>query len=193
MPGAAGDDVSFDAEWAAAVSGWYDDGQPLLVTHVPEPDFGEPMLLVRRSERVLRAERRSEVARVRQVWSATDLAAEQALAEGTIELVETGPAQAGGRADEIVVGLSPAFGQSIWTALNGMNVAEVLRQVLAGVEEEGLQARLVRVFRSIDLGYIGFYARYVVTRAGLAARKSLCIPPMGKQAPVKCTSGLRGK
>ena len=101
------------------------------------------------------AERRSEVARVRQVWSASDLAAEQALSEACIELVETGPARTSVRADEIVVALSPAFGQSIWTALNGMTVAEVLRQVLAGIEEEGLEARLIRVFRSIDLGYIG--------------------------------------
>jgi propanediol dehydratase large subunit len=100
-------------------------------------------------------ERRSEVARVRQVWSASDLAAEQALSEGCIELVEIGPARTGVRSDEIVVAVSPAFGQSIWTALNGMTVAEVLRQVLAGIEEEGLEARLVRVFRSIDLGYIG--------------------------------------
>jgi propanediol dehydratase large subunit len=100
-------------------------------------------------------ERRSEVARVRQVWSASDLAAEQALSQGCIELVEIGPARAGVRSDEIVVAVSPAFGQSIWTALNGMTVAEVLRQVLAGIEEEGLEARLVRVLRSIDLGYIG--------------------------------------
>jgi propanediol dehydratase large subunit len=100
-------------------------------------------------------ERRGEVARVRQVWSASDLAAEQALSEGCIELVEIGPARTGVHSDEIVVALSPAFGQSIWTALNGMTVAEVLRQVLAGIEEEGLEARLVRVFRSIDLGYIG--------------------------------------
>jgi propanediol dehydratase large subunit len=100
-------------------------------------------------------ERRSEVARVRQVWSASDLAAEQALSQGCIELVEIGPARTGVRSDEIVVGVSPAFGQSIWTALNGMTVADVLRQVLAGIEEEGLEARLVRVFRSIDLGYIG--------------------------------------
>jgi propanediol dehydratase large subunit len=100
-------------------------------------------------------ERRSEVARVRQVWSASEMEAEQALAEGSIELFETSPARAGVRPDEIVVGLSPAFGRSIWTALNGMTVGEVLRQVLAGIEEEGLEARLVRVFRSIDLGYIG--------------------------------------
>ena len=100
-------------------------------------------------------ERRSEVARVRQVWSASDLAAEQAQAEGCIELVEIGPARTAVRPNEIVVALSPAFGRSIWSALNGMTVAEVLRQVLAGIEEEGLEARLVRVFRSIDLGYIG--------------------------------------
>jgi propanediol dehydratase large subunit len=103
-------------------------------------------------------ERRTEVAHVRQVWSASDLAAEQALSEGCIRLVEQGPARARLRPDEIVVGLSPAFGEEIWTALNGMTVADVLRQVLAGIEEEGLTARLVRVRRSIDLGYIGWTA-----------------------------------
>jgi propanediol dehydratase large subunit len=104
------------------------------------------------------AERRTEVARVRQVWSVDDLAAEQARSEGCIDLVETGPAQGRVRPDEVVVGLSPAFGKEIWTALNDMTVAEVLRQVLAGIEEEGLDARLVRVLRSIDLGYIGWTA-----------------------------------
>ncbi len=48
--------------------------------------------------------------------------------------------------------------REIWVALNGMTVAEVLRQVLAGIEEEGLQSRLVRVRRSIDLGSIGWAA-----------------------------------
>jgi propanediol dehydratase large subunit len=100
-------------------------------------------------------ERRNEVARVRQVWSAADLVAEQARAEGCLLLAETGPATAGERPDEVVVGLSPAFAKEIWIALNGMTVAEVLRQVLAGIEEEGLQSRLVRVRRSIDLGSIG--------------------------------------
>jgi hypothetical protein len=42
-------------------------------------------------------------------------------------------------------------------------------------------------------GYIGFYARYVVTHSGLAQRQSLCIPATGKQSPVRCTSSLRGK
>jgi propanediol dehydratase large subunit len=104
------------------------------------------------------AERRTEVARVRQVWSAADLAGEQALSEGCILLREIGPAGPGARPDEVVVGLSPAFGREIWTALNGMTIAEVLRQILAGIEEEDLEARLVGIRRSIDLGSIGWTA-----------------------------------
>jgi propanediol dehydratase large subunit len=127
-----------------------DEDMNVLSTLTDPNDYAGPGTGYRMS-----AERRSEVARVRQVRSASDLAAEQTPSEGCIELVEIGPARTGARPDEIVVALSPAFGQSIWTALNGMTVAEVLRQVLAGVEEEGLEARLVRVFRSIDLGYIG--------------------------------------
>jgi propanediol dehydratase large subunit len=100
-------------------------------------------------------ERRSEVARVRQVSSPSTVAVEQARSEGCIRLLETGPARLHVRPDEVVVGLSPAFGDQIWAALNGMTVADVLREVLAGIEEEGLASRLVRVRRSIDLGYIG--------------------------------------
>jgi propanediol dehydratase large subunit len=102
--------------------------------------------------------RRSEVASVRQVWSAADLALEQERSEGCIALEEKGPADPGNRPNEVVVGLSPAFGKEIWVALNGMTVAEVLRQLLAGIEEEGLEYRLVRVRRSIDLGSIGWTA-----------------------------------
>jgi propanediol dehydratase large subunit len=95
---------------------------------------------------------------VRQVWSATDLEADQARFEGCVDLTEVGPARSQVRPDEIVVALSPAFGREIWVALNGMTVAEVLRQVLAGIEEEGLAARLVRVTRTIDLGLMGWTA-----------------------------------
>jgi propanediol dehydratase large subunit len=103
-------------------------------------------------------QRRAEVANVRQVWLPEDLALEQARSEGCIELREAGPARPGERPDEVVVGLSAAFAKQIWVALNGMTVAEVLRQLLAGIEEEGLASRLVRVHRSIDLGLIGWTA-----------------------------------
>ena len=87
-------------------------------------------------------ERRQEVARVRQVWSPADLAAEQALAEGCIDArrgrPRTGARAAGRDRRRPLAGVRAV---EIWTALNGMTVAEVLRQVLAGIEEEGLAAR----------------------------------------------------
>jgi propanediol dehydratase large subunit len=54
--------------------------------------------------------------------------------------------------------VSPAYAAEIWMTLSGLTVGEALRQVLAGIEEEGLSARIVRVNRSIDLGMIGWTA-----------------------------------
>jgi propanediol dehydratase large subunit len=132
-------------------------------------------------------ERRAEVARVRQVWSAADIAAEQSAAAGCLRLDETGPARERPRPDEVVVGLSPGFGTEIWVALNGMTVAEILRQVLAGIEEEGLSSRLVRISRSIDLGKIGWSAAQVSGSAvsvalqakGTALIHRADLPPLG--------------
>jgi propanediol dehydratase large subunit len=132
-------------------------------------------------------ERLGEVARVRQVWSPEELAAEQARAAGCLRLRELGPARTRVRPDEVAVGLSPGFGTEIWRALNGMTVAEILRQVLAGIEEEGLEARLLRVRRSIDLGNIGWTAAQLSgsgVSVGLQAKGTALIhraelPPLG--------------
>jgi propanediol dehydratase large subunit len=132
-------------------------------------------------------ERITEVARVRQVWSPAELAGEQARAAGCLSLRELGPARARVRPDEVAVGLSPGFGTEIWTALNGMTVAEILRQLLAGIEEEGLEARVLRVRRSIDLGNIGWTAAQLSgsgVSVGLQAKGTALIhraelPPLG--------------
>jgi propanediol dehydratase large subunit len=132
-------------------------------------------------------ERRRDVMRVRQVWSAADLAAEQARSAGCLEVVETGPASSRVRPDEVVVALSPAFAEEIWVALGGLTVAEILRQVLAGIEEEGLESRVVRVLRSIDLGRIGWTAAQLSgsgISVGLQAKGTALIhrsdlPPLG--------------
>jgi hypothetical protein len=47
----------------------------------------------------------------------------------------------------VVVGLSPAFAVTVWKTLGGATVAEALRQLLAGIEEEGVASRVVRVAR----------------------------------------------
>ena len=132
-------------------------------------------------------DRRAEVSQVRQVWSPGDLEAEQVRGLGCLTLTDLGPARSRVRADEVVVGLSPGFGQELWVALNGMTVAEVLRQVLAGIEEEGMVSRLVRVNRSIDLGNIGWTAAQLSGSAvsvGLQAKGTALIhradlPPLG--------------
>jgi propanediol dehydratase large subunit len=159
------------------------DGELHVLSALTDPnDYAGPGTGYRMSP-----ERRAEVARVRQVWSPEDIAAEQAVAAGCVRLDETGAARSRVRPDEIVVGLSPGFGVDIWTALNGMTVGELLRQVLAGVEEEGLATRLGRVRRSIDLGNIGWTAAGLSgsgVSVGLQAKGTALIhraelPPLG--------------
>jgi propanediol dehydratase large subunit len=132
-------------------------------------------------------QRRREVAEVRQVWTPALLAEEQARGAACVRLTPIGPAARRPRPDEVVVGLSPAFAVETWVALNGMTVGEVLRQVLAGIEEEGLASRLVRVHRSIDLGAIGWAAAQLSgsgISVGLQAKGTALIhradlPPLG--------------
>jgi propanediol dehydratase large subunit len=46
----------------------------------------------------------------------------------------------------------------VWLSLCGLTVGEVLRQISAGLEEEGCAPRLVRVRSTIDVGLIGLTA-----------------------------------
>lgn len=102
--------------------------------------------------------RQEEIARVRQERSHAELLAEQVPHAGCVLLEETGPAAARPRPDEVVIGISPAFGLDVWLTLSGVTVAEALRQMLAGIEEEGVASRVVRVTHSLDLGMIGWTA-----------------------------------
>lgn len=104
------------------------------------------------------AARQDEMARVRQERSHAELLAEQAPHAGCVVLTDVGPAAVRPRPDEVVIGISPAFAVDIWLTLSGLTVAEALRQMLAGIEEEGVSARVVRVTHSLDLGMIGWTA-----------------------------------
>jgi propanediol dehydratase large subunit len=160
----------------------FDEEMNLLSALTDPNDYAGPGTGYRMS-----AARRAEVARVRQVWEPSDLAEEQSRGADSLRLVEIGPARVRVRPDEVVVGLSPAFGEDIWVALNGLTVAEVLRQVLAGIEEEGLTSRVVRIAHSIDLGAIGWTAAQLSgsgVSIGLQAKGTALIhradlPPLG--------------
>lgn len=69
-------------------------------------------------------------------------------------LTERGPAQRGTREDEVVVALSPAFGAFFSRTIVDVPHVEVMRELLAGVEEQGVAARVVRVLETCDLARI---------------------------------------
>jgi len=70
-------------------------------------------------------------------------------------LEELGPATKG-QAMEVVVALGPAFGRQLSETINGLAHSRVLEEVLSGIAEEGLRARLVKVHQSADCAFIGY-------------------------------------
>ena len=106
------------------------------------------------------AARRAEIAAVRQERSRERWLERQT--EGAeaqpFRLVARGEAEAGVDPREVCVGVSPALMDGLWVTLSGLPAGEALRQILAGLEEEGCRARLVRVRSTIDLGMIGLTA-----------------------------------
>ena len=71
--------------------------------------------------------------------------------ERTVTLREVGPARRGTRPDEVVVAVSPAFAGHFSKTIVDVPHAEVLRQLLAGIEEQGVTARIVRIRDTADL------------------------------------------
>ena len=101
--------------------------------------------------------RRAEIDQVRQAKGVADLRSEQA-AWATDAFRALGPAQPGSDPREVVIGLSPGVGRTVWRSLSGLPVVEVLRELLAGLEEEGCRGRVVRVGSTLDVGMVGLTA-----------------------------------
>ncbi len=66
-----------------------------------------------------------------------------------------GPA-AKGTSREVVVALGPAFGKELTETIGGLPHEHVLEQILTGIAEEGVSARLVKVHQSADCAFIGY-------------------------------------
>ncbi|MDN5913616.1 MAG: propanediol/glycerol family dehydratase medium subunit [Pseudonocardia sp.] len=76
----------------------------------------------------------------------------------TVEIVEKGKAAQGTREDEVVLGLSPAFSGFFTQTICGVAHVEVLRQVMAGAEEQGVSLRVIRAKGTNDLAKIAHAA-----------------------------------
>ena len=73
-------------------------------------------------------------------------------------LIETGEAQAGKQREEVVIGLAPAFMSNQKETICHLPHDRVLREIIAGIEEEGLHARIVKVYSTSDVAFIGLAA-----------------------------------
>ncbi|MCD8392603.1 MAG: propanediol/glycerol family dehydratase medium subunit [Cloacibacillus porcorum] len=71
-----------------------------------------------------------------------------------LELRETGEAPKGAASDEVVVGLAPAFGVYQTKTILGIPHDKVLREMRAGIEEEGMKWRVIKVYRTSDVSFI---------------------------------------
>lgn len=78
--------------------------------------------------------------------------------EGKLVISEAGPAERGTNPREVVIALAPAFGGRMHKTIIGLPHDEVIREICAGLEEEGLNYRFIRVFRTADVGFIAHEA-----------------------------------
>ena len=73
-------------------------------------------------------------------------------------LTEIGEAKPGTSKDEVVIALAPAFGKYQTKNIVDVPHKQILREIIAGIEEEGLKARVIRVFRSSDVAFVAVEA-----------------------------------
>lgn len=75
-----------------------------------------------------------------------------------LKLTEKGNALPGGRKDEVVIGVAPAFMVYQNQTIIGLPHDQVLKEVISGIEEEGVKARLIKVYRTSDVSFIAHEA-----------------------------------
>lgn len=71
-----------------------------------------------------------------------------------LHVAEKGPAETGTEAQEVVIALSPAFGTKIQKTIVEIGLDKLLTELCAGIEEEGLTYRFIKVYHSTDLAII---------------------------------------
>jgi propanediol dehydratase medium subunit len=76
----------------------------------------------------------------------------------SFKLTELGQAQVGKDRHEVVIGVPPAFGTAMTQTIINIPHREVLQELMAGIEEEGLKSRLVKVNKTADVGFVAHEA-----------------------------------
>lgn len=76
----------------------------------------------------------------------------------TLMISEGGQAERGTNPREVVIALAPAFGKKQTQTIIGLPHDQVLKEICAGIEEEGLSHRIIRSFKTADVGFIAHEA-----------------------------------
>ncbi len=84
--------------------------------------------------------------------------AKTAFHAGGMSVRELGPAQEGKYPDEVVIGVAPAFAEFQDKTICGLSHSDVLREVAAGIEEEGMKVRFIKVFETSDVAFVALRA-----------------------------------
>ena len=71
-----------------------------------------------------------------------------------LSLTEGGDAKKGVAADEVVIGLAPAFAYKQHKTMIDLPHDKVLREIIAGIEEEGMKWRIIKVYRTSDVSFV---------------------------------------
>ena len=71
-----------------------------------------------------------------------------------IQVSEHDIASRGTDSKEVVIAVSPAFGTGIKKNIREMYLPEIIREIMAGIEEEGMIGRVIKVYDSTDLAVI---------------------------------------
>ena len=59
---------------------------------------------------------------------------------------------------EVVIGVGPAFQREIKATITGIPLDQVIENLCAGIEEEGMVPRVIKVLRTSDVGFMGLDA-----------------------------------
>ncbi len=106
--------------------------------------------------------RRQEINAIRDVLDRETVLSQEAEfarhVEGGISFKRMGAAKVGSDPREVVVGVSPAFGTKLFRTMSGIPIDELIREIVAGIEEGGGVARIVRLLHTADTSFLGLSA-----------------------------------
>jgi propanediol dehydratase large subunit len=108
------------------------------------------------------AERRSEIAAMRNTLSGADVLHQETRPDREesrrYSLIPRDTASIESDPRQVVIGVSPAFGTKIHRTTAGLPLSQVIRRLIAGIEEAGGSARVVRMRHTADTSFLGLSA-----------------------------------